>query len=179
MGVAKRIQCLGPVGGLLGAVVLALGGCAGDPGPYPELPPLGMQTEFSSRNLCGLGVSPEVRLGGVPAQAAIYRWRMTNVGVLRAPRWQADLPAGGPVIPAGAVPDFPAPCPGELQTFVYRFEIMALAADGRPLAYGWQFVSAISTTRTVEREQLRALGRVPAPDRTTPIGASKPTFFTY
>lgn len=177
MGVAKRNQCLGPWGGLLGAAVLTLGGCAADRGPHPELPPIGIQAEFTSRNLCSLGVSPQVRLGGVPAQTAAYRWRMTNVSVLRAPRWQTDLPAGGPLIPAGAVPDFPTPCPGELQNFVYRFEIMALAADGRPLAYGWQFVPAVSTTRTVEREQLRALGRVPAPDRTAPIGVANPTFF--
>jgi hypothetical protein len=143
------------------------------------LPPIGIQAEFTSRNLCSLGVSPEVRLGGVPAQTATYRWRMTNVSVLRASRWQTDLPASGPLIPAGAVPDFPTPCPGELQNFVYRFEIMALAADGRPLAYGWQFISAVSTTLAVEREQARASSRSPARDLNAPISVSRPPFFTY
>jgi hypothetical protein len=165
--------------GVLAVALVVMTGCAADRGPHPDLPPLGIQAEFTSKNLCSLGVSPEVRLGGVPAQTATYRWRMTNVGVLFAPRWQADVAANGPTIPEGAVADFPTPCPGELQNLVYRFELMALSADGRPLAYGWQFVTAVSTTLQVEREQARAAGKLPAPAPNAPVSTARPTFFTY
>lgn len=176
---AKQNQRFGWHGAVSAVALLAIAGCAPDRGPHPNLPLLGIQAEFTSKNLCSLGVSPELRLGGVPAGAATYRWRLTNVGVLRGPTWQADVPADGAIIPEGAIADFPTPCPGEQQTMVYRFEVMALAADGRPLAYGWNFVSAISTTRRVEMEQARASGRLSAPDRIAPVPVSRPAFFVY
>lgn len=160
--------------------LLAASACANDRGPYPNLPPLGLQAEFTSKNLCGLGVSPEVRLGGVPAGTATYRWRITNVSVLFAQPWQIDLPANGPTIPEGAVAEFPTPCLGELElprSTTYRFEIMALAADRRPLAYGWNFISARSLPYQLDIERMREARRIEAPDRTAPVSASRPSFF--
>lgn len=161
-------------------VLLLLTACANERGPHPNLPPIGVQAEFTSRNLCALGVSPEVRLGGVPPQTATYRWRMTAVSVLLAPPWQADTPANGPIISEGAVPDFPAPCPGELERprpTSYRFEIMALAKTGEPLAYGWSFVSARSLPAQLDIERLQAVGRLQAPNRNAPVSTRRPPFF--
>lgn len=164
------------------AALLFLAACANDRGPHPNLPPLGIQAEFTSRNLCGLGVSPEVRLGGVPAGTAVYRWRMTNVSVLFAPSWQVDVPANGPLIPEGAVPDFPTPCPGELdqpRSTSFRFEVMALAENGQPLAYGWNFISVRSLSSQLDIERRRAARLIEAPDRNAPVSTGRPSFYIW
>src|SRR5262245_24473748 len=114
---------------------LALAACVGDRGPHPELPYLGVATKFTSRNLCSLGISPEIRLAVQPAGASLYRLRLTAISVLSGVKWQGDVPATGPVVPEGAVINMPLPCPGELQQITYRLEIMALASDYRPVAY--------------------------------------------
>ncbi len=160
-----------------GAVAI-LAGCANDRGPHPGLPPLGVRSEFLSKNLCSEGIFPEIRLGGVPANAAQYRLRLTNVSVLAAPTWTATVNAEGLLIPEGAVPAFDAPCPGEQQSFTYRLEVMALAAGGVPLAYGWGFVSARSLTRQIELEQAELKQR-PAdrPNRTRHPSPRTPPFF--
>jgi hypothetical protein len=130
--------------------------CANERGPHPNLPPLGARVEFRSTNLCSLGVSPEIRLGGVPGSTSSYRLRLVNISVLRAPIWERTQAANGPLILEGAISDFEAPCPGDLQNFTYRLEVMALASSGQPLAYGWTFASAQSITRQIEREQYEA-----------------------
>lgn len=161
-------------------LLLLLAACANERGPHPNLPSIGIQAEFTSRNLCAPGVSPEMRLGGVPPRTATYRWRMTNVSVLSAPSWQADIPAKGSVIAEGAVPDFPAPCLGELERprpTSFRFEIMALAENGEPLAYGWSFIAARSLPAQIEIEQQRAASRLQAPIRNAPVSTRTPPFF--
>lgn len=137
---------------VLAAPVLT-GACANDRGPHPNLPPLGIMAEFTSRNLCGLGVSPEILIGNLPPNVATYRLRLSEVSTLSGPRWQADLPAAGPSIPEGALNGFDLPCPGEKQVLSYRLEVMALGAQGQPLAYGWGFANAISLPERLEREQ--------------------------
>lgn len=135
-------------------LVLGLAGaCANDRGPYPNLPPLGARLEFLSKNLCGQGVSPEIRLGGIPAGTASYKLLLTNVSVLNAPRWEKTIKAEAALIPEGSIADFDSPCPGERQIFNYRLEIMALAASGQSLAYGWTFAQARSLTLQIEQEQ--------------------------
>lgn len=141
---------------LAAGALLVLASCANDRGPHPNLPPLGVGTHFTSRNLCSLGVSPEIRLGSVPANVATYRLRVSEVTTLRGPRWQADIPAQGSVIGEGAMDGFDLPCPGDKQQLSYRFEVMALAPDARPLAYGWGFSSALSLPEQIEVEQRRA-----------------------
>jgi hypothetical protein len=127
------------LGATLAAVAVSvLANCANDRGPYPNLPPIGLRAEFTSRNLCGLGLSPEILLGNAPQNAA----------TLRGPRWQADLPATGASIPEAALEGFDLPCPGEKQLLTYRLEIMALAANGQPLGYGWAFVTRRSPSRS-------------------------------
>jgi len=131
-----------------------LAACANERGPHPNLPPLGARLEFHSKNLCGQGVSPEIRLGGVPSNTASFRLRLTNVSVLSATRWEKTIKAETGVIPEGSFPDYDAPCPGEKQTFSYRLEVMALAGDGQPIAYGWTFATVRSLTWHLEDEQL-------------------------
>jgi len=174
MSEADRIRASLVIAAL--AVATAVAGCANDRGPHPNLPPIGSEMTFSSRNLCGEGVSPEIRLGRIPAGTASYRLRLTNVSVLSATRWEATVGAESPIIPEGAIANFDAPCPGDQQIFVYRLEIMALAGSGQPLAYGWNFVQARSLSRQIdqEREELR---QYPVrPERPMP-SASSPPFF--
>jgi hypothetical protein len=135
---------------------LAVAACANERGPHPNLPPLGVAANFTSRNLCGLGVSPEINIGNAPQNVAVYRLRITEVSTLRGPRWQTDIPAKGNVIPEGALEGFDLPCPGEKQRLSYRLEVMALAADTTPLAYGWGFSPAMSLPEQIEAEQKRA-----------------------
>ena len=161
---------------LVTATILA--GCANVRGPHPDLPPLGARMEFLSRNLCSEGVSPEIRLGGVPGNTAYYRLRITNTSVLAAPRADATIKAESPVIPEGALSDFDAPCPGELQAFNYRLEVMALADDGRSLAYGWAFASARALTKQIQQEQDEIKRRLAdRPDRKKFPEAKRPPLF--
>ncbi len=151
------------------AVLLLATGCANDRGPHPDLPRIGLYSTFTSRNLCGLGVSPEVRLITAPADTAVYRVKMTNVSALSGPSWEFDIPAaamfnrnGETVLPEAAIPDFPAPCVPEniiQQYFNYRVEVMAMGKDNRPLAYGWGFAVAYSLTRQLGFERAQALIR--------------------
>ena len=156
-----------------------LTGCANERGPNPNLPPLGVRLEFLAKNLCSQGISPEVRLGGVPANTASYRLRLTNISIVNATRWEATVKAEGPLIPEATIGDFDAPCPGEQQSFTYRLEVMALGPGGQPLAYGWNFAQARSLTRQIEEEQAE-LKRHPIdrPDRSTLPAARRPPFFT-
>ncbi len=151
--------------------------CANDRGPNAQLADLGVRVEFSSRNLCSLGASPEVLLGGVPRNTAIYRLSITNVSVLFSPRWQADLPIPeGTAIPEGALESFDLPCPGEKQALNYRFEVLALDAGGQGLAYGWAFASARSMPAQLEIEQQRARTGLPI---SRAMGPRRPPFFLY
>jgi hypothetical protein len=162
--------------GMAAFCCLVVAACAGDAGPYPDLPVLGISGKFSSKNLCSLGVSPALMLSQLPVGTAIYRVRMTDVSVLMGARWQGEVPARGAAIPEGALAELPLPCPAEKQTLTFRLEVMALTADGRPLAYGWNFLSAqsIENVLSVEREQAKS--RQPAD--VTPVRPSRPPFFT-
>jgi len=171
MGQTKRFF------GILGtAAALAMGACANDRGPYPNLPTMGVFSEFKSRNLCGLGESPEIKLGAVPPNTATYRLLISQVSTLRGGRWQADIPASGPGIAEGALNGFDLPCPADKQVLTYRLEVMALAADARPLGYGWGFSSAISLPEQIEIEQ-RLAKRPPQPAVAVPTRS--PSFFIY
>jgi hypothetical protein len=166
------------------AISVLASACAGDRGPHPELPFMAVSSAFRVANLCSLGVSPEIRLVGVPQGTALYRLMVTNVSVLRATRQRVEVAAAGPTIPEGALTEFELPCPSELQTMNYRFEVMAIAADGRPLAYGWNFITARNVAVQLEIERNQALRPPPVPDvenaarisRSPSI--SRPTFFT-
>ncbi len=162
---------------LAAAAVSVLANCANDRGPYPNLPPIGVHAEFTSRNLCGLGVSPEIALGSVPQNVAMYRLLITEVSTLRSPRWQADFPATGSSIPEAALEGFDLPCPGERQILTYRLEVMALAANGQPLGYGWGFSNATSLPEQIQYEQRRAKNRGPQPPVSAPTG--RPSFFIH
>lgn len=161
------------------AAVGFVAGCANERGPNPDLPPLGVRLEFLAKNLCSQGISPEIRLGGVPANTASYRLRLTNISIVNATRWEASVKAEGPVISEAMIGDFDAPCPGEQQSFTYRLEVMALGPSGQPLAYGWNFAQARSLTRQIEQEQAE-LKRHPIdrPNRSAVPAARHPAFFT-
>ena len=177
---------------LAAAILLALplmSGCANDPGPHPELSRLGVFTRVTSRNMCGLGVSPAIGVYEAPAGTAFYRVQMRLINALGAPGWTGEARATGPIIAEGAFPDFPGPCPPERQVFSYRLEVMALAADGRPLAFGWNFFGVLPIGREVATEELIAAhGGDPFPPPPKSVSQStliyspppgKPFFFAY
>jgi hypothetical protein len=143
----------------VGAALLA--GCASERGPHPELPRLGLLSQFTSHNLCGLGVSPEIKVFDVPAGTASYRVQMTLVSAVMSKTWQNETPARGTVIPEGALPSYDAPCPPERQIFRYRLEVMAMAANGQPVAYGWNFFGTPALSTTVNLEQGRTARGLP------------------
>ena len=169
---AKQKARLGPAARawwLWPTLVAALtAGCANDRGPHPDLPRIGLGAAFTSRNMCGLGVSPAIRVISPPGNAAQYRLKMTMVNALVAPSWEFDIPVRPDTvvdstprgatfreqtIREGAIANFEAPCAPERQVYSYRLEAMAMGPDGRPLAYGWGFVSAQSLTRQLNAER--------------------------
>jgi hypothetical protein len=185
---ARQWVCLvGP------AALLLISGCANDRGPHPELPRMGVYSGFTSRNLCGLGVSPEFRFVSAPPDATTYRIKMTNVSALAGSSYEFTVPVSAAdtrnkqmVIPEATIPDFPAPCvPDDIilrQYFNYRIEVLALASDGRPLAYGWNFAIAYPLNLELYYERLAdqarqrdraAAARSPVP--TEPAVAKPPT----
>jgi hypothetical protein len=162
--------------GLWAGVVLVLGflaGCASERGPNPQLPRIGLLSQFTSHNLCTLGISPEIKLYDVPSGVATYRVQMTLISALFAPPWQADVAANGTTIPEGALAGYEGPCPPERQTFSYRFEVMALGNDGQPVAYGWNFASTAWLTRITDIERQRLERGQPATSQ-LPASPSRP-----
>src|SRR5260221_12217429 len=89
----------------LGAILalVLVGGCASEAGPHPELPRLGLLSQFTSRNLCSLGASPEIRVYEAPSGVATYRIQITSLNGLITPSWTTDVPASGTLIPDAAL----------------------------------------------------------------------------
>jgi hypothetical protein len=131
--------------------LLALAACAPPPPLFPELPRLQVSTGFGIQNLCGPGVSPEIAVKDPPAGTTRYRVRMTNISVLLQTPWQETLPASPNGIAEGAAPSYPPPCMGTYQQYAYRFEVMALDASDRPLAYGQATATAVTLDRLVRQ----------------------------
>jgi hypothetical protein len=127
--------------------LLALAACAPASPLFPELPRLQVAAAFGLQNLCGLGVSPAIAVAGAPAGTTRFRVRMTNTSVLLQTPWQETLPAGPTGIAEGAAPSYPPPCMGTYQQYAYRFEVMALDANDRPLAYGQTTATAVTLDR--------------------------------
>jgi hypothetical protein len=159
MGIGNAIRRTRKAGRLAatGVLVALAAGCASPPEPFPELPRLGVATQLTSRNLCGLGVSPAISINKVPPATARYRLRLTNTDVLIQTPWQttADATPGG--FAEGALADYQAPCVGDLTVnnyypyFRHRLEVLALDAQGRPLAYGSTTFLVQSVSATVDR----------------------------
>lgn len=156
---------------LLGAVILLSGVAAcGPPAPrFPELPRLNVTTQITTKNMCSLGVSPQITIRNAPPGTARYRLRMTDTDVLFGETWQATTDAKPEGIAAGALPDFPAPCLGKLELYsqqayhYYRFEVFALDQQGNPLAYGAANVPVYGIDRALANERAAA-GQRPSQD---------------
>jgi hypothetical protein len=159
MGIVNVIRAAWRAARMAAAPAALLAGCASPPQPFPELPRLGVSTQLSSHNLCGLGVSPAIAITNAPRATTQYRVRMTNTDVLFQTPWQttADATPGG--FPEGALVDYQAPCVGDLtiNSFYpyqqYRLEVLALDGQSRPLAYGYMTMLVYSVSATVDRER--------------------------
>lgn len=131
--------------------LLAFAACAPTPPLFPELPRLTVSTGFGLQNLCNEGVSPAIAVAGAPNGTTRYRVKMTNTSVVLQTAWQDTLPASPSGIAEGVAPSYPPPCMGTYQQYAYRFEVMALDARDRPLAYGTTMASAVSLDRLVRQ----------------------------
>jgi hypothetical protein len=149
--------------------LLALAACAPTPPLFPELPRLQVSTGFGIQNLCGPGVSPAITVKDAPAGTTRYRVRMTNTSVLVQTAWQDTLPASPTGIAEAAAASYPPPCMGTYQQYAYRFEVMALDADDRPLAYGQTTATAVALDRLVR--QARSTPAKPGAAATAPSPA--------
>jgi hypothetical protein len=158
------------------ALPILAAACAPEAQPFPDLPRLGVATQMTSRNLCGLGVSPRISIANAPPATALYRLRLTNTDVLFQTPWQstADATPGG--FAEGALAAYDAPCVGDLtiSSFypyqTYRLEVLALDRQSRPLAYGQTLVQVQSVSTTLERERGLAGRQSPAPQVPSVIG---------
>lgn len=162
----RRMRGLPPFAALL--LLVGLAACAPPAPPFPELPRLGVSTQVTTKNMCSLGVSPQIAIRNAPAATDRYTVRMTNMDVLFGDPWQTTAAAQPGGFAEGALPDFPAPCVGELSInsqryyFSYRFEVLAIDAQGRPLAYGQTTVPVYGIDRALAIERAAAEGRTPS-----------------
>ncbi len=160
-----------------GAALLLAGvaACAPPPPSFPDLARLSVATQVTTKNMCSLGVSPEIRIRNAPAATARYRLRMSNIDVLFGEAWQITTDARPGGIPAGVLPDYPAPCLGAMEIYsqrpyhLYRFEVFALDPQDQPLAYGEATVPVYGVDRALALERAAAAGQRPALDATPPI----------
>jgi hypothetical protein len=149
--------------------LLTLAACANPPPPFPDLPRLNVATQITSRNMCGLGVSPAIDIGKAPAATERYRIRMTNMSVLWQDPWETTATAAPGGFREGALADYEGPCIGERRLYAltpylsYRFEVLALDARDRPLAYGQTSLVVRSISETIEQERGAAGGSTPLP----------------
>jgi len=104
------------------------------------LPRMVVEFSFAPTNTCQ-GISPEIRLLGVPDGVTTYDVRLTDLDVPGFHHWAQTLGAAGPVIRAGAGVGYFGPCPPS-GTHRYQIEVTARDARGRPLAYGDKTVDA-------------------------------------
>jgi hypothetical protein len=160
-------------------VVATLAGCAPFPEAFPELPRLTVATKFGIKNLCRLGVSPAISVTNPPSGATLYTVQMTNIDVLYQQPWQETLPAQGGSIPEGAAPSYAAPCPGDLQIHRYRFEVLALDSDRRPLAYGQTTIATGSLNVLVRKTRGGQTGTPTEPAATPFPALSTPPDFVF
>lgn len=142
------------------AALAAVAGCAAPRSPNPELPALRVAARLDLENLCREGVSPPVAIQNPAAGTASYTLRFTNLSVLiQTPRqFTIPAPADPRRIPAGAMPDYEGPCPGDLQIFRYRIEVLARGVAGDGLAYG-QTISSVRSVNKTAQQQWRQAGR--------------------
>jgi hypothetical protein len=161
--------CVRPIA--VAALAMLASGCASPAPPFSELPRLGVSTQITSRNLCGLGVSPAISIAAAPPATAQYRVRLTNLDVLFQQPWQTTAAATGAGFAEGALADYEPPCIGDMQISAFypyqthRLEVLALDAQSRPLAYGQTtfLVQSVSTTLDRERSAAGRQGATPVP----------------
>lgn len=172
---SSRWRCLRLASIAFAALVAA---CASPPPPYPDLPRLSVSTAFGSRNICGLGVSPPIGIEKAPATATQYRLRLTDMDVLFQTPWQTTLEAKPGGFAEGDIPDYQAPCVGDLRLYSsywyhqYRLEVLALDAQNRPVAYGSTTALVRSINSTLDSE--RAAQRGANPGSTAPSSQPQP-----
>lgn len=144
-------------------------GCASPRGVYDDLPRLRMATRIALANMCTGSQSPAIRLANLPAGSAQLRIRMSNLSVLRQTptEWTIAAPAPPELLPIGALPGYVGPCPGELQKFTYRIEILALGASGQPVGFGETAVR-VTSVNELAQETWRRAGRGQAPEQLDP-----------
>ncbi len=149
---------------VLGAVALAA--CAPARGPHADVAQFGIHVRFALANLCAGGMSPPIALEEVPQGTSEFLVQVTNVTVLlaRPQEWRILVGPDPTRIPFGALQDYAGPCPGELQRFNYRVEVLSLGRDGRRTGYGMRVVSV----EPVSRQAQQVWGRGSAPDPLEP-----------
>jgi phosphatidylethanolamine-binding protein (PEBP) family uncharacterized protein len=103
-------------------------------------PRMGVDFDFAAKHKCQ-GVSPEIRLTGVPTGVSKYDVRMVDLDVPSFNHWNETLPATGSVIREGAGKAYYGPCP---PSGTHRYQIAVTARDGKnqPVAYGEKTVVA-------------------------------------
>jgi hypothetical protein len=172
------VQRLGRLVAICG--LLALGCCSNPRTPFPGLPRLSVGTQFDIQNLCDIGVSPKITLGKVPDGTTDYVVQMTNIDVLFQSPWRETIAVSSTSdIPEGAAKTYEGPCLGDNVRFPpiapygyrYRVEVLAQAADGKPLAYGATVVYVQSAYLTARRYRQRMQqGGAAAPSGAPPPG---------
>lgn len=105
-----------------------------------KLPRMGVDFGFGAKHKCQ-GVSPEIRLSGVPPGVKQYDVRMVDLDVPTFNHWNETLTATGPVIREGTGKAYYGPCP---PGGTHRYQIAITARDGqnRPVAFGDKTVVA-------------------------------------
>jgi hypothetical protein len=164
-----KVNAIRGVRRLLPTMLLAglTAACASPAPPFPELPRLDVSTTLTSRNVCGLGVSPPINIGKAPPATAQYRLRMTNTDVLFQQPWQTTVEAKPGGFAEGMIADYQAPCVGDLRLYSfyrfqqYRLEVLALDAQSRPLAYGSTNFLLQSISSMQDRERSSQARRTP------------------
>jgi phosphatidylethanolamine-binding protein (PEBP) family uncharacterized protein len=119
-------------------VAVLTGACATVDSSTP--PRMGVDFGFAAKHKCQ-GVSPEIRLTGVPAGVSKYDVRMVDLDVPSFNHWNETLPATGSVIREGAGKAYYGPCP---PSGTHRYQIAVTARDGKNqrVAYGEKTVVA-------------------------------------
>lgn len=123
---------------MLFALLITAAGCSGV--DTSRLPRMGVDFAFEQRHKCQ-GVSPEIRLTGVPDGVASYDVVMTDLDVPSFHHWRQTIAATGPAIKEGAGVGYFGPCPPS-GTHRYSIEVTARDAQKQPIAYGEKTVLA-------------------------------------
>jgi phosphatidylethanolamine-binding protein (PEBP) family uncharacterized protein len=117
------------------SVVSIMGLLTGCVGSIPDdAAKLGVFFTFTQKHRCS-DISPQIRVGGAPENAAKYRVKMVDLNAPKIAHGGGTVEAKGAIISEGALDKYKGPCARD-GSHVYNIQVIALDSRGKVIGAG-------------------------------------------